>query len=76
MILKGTTTYEGILNIIIKEESKKLSKKKIQPKTTVNKWRRRKSSSSEEHSAIYGSSRKSKMDSEDLGKPDNFSSEI
>lgn len=29
MILKGITTYEGILNIIIKEESKKLSKKKI-----------------------------------------------
>ena len=30
MILKGITTYEGILNYyIIKDESKKLSKKKI-----------------------------------------------
>ncbi|CAD8051482.1 unnamed protein product [Paramecium sonneborni] len=60
-ILKGQSTYEI--------ESKKLSKKK-------NKRKRTRSSSSEEHSGIYGSSRKSKMDSEDITKPDNFSSEI
>ncbi|CAD8050299.1 unnamed protein product [Paramecium sonneborni] len=60
-ILKGQSSYEN--------ESKKISKKK-------NKRKRTRSSSSEEHSGIYGSSRKSKMDSEDITKPDNFSQEI
>ncbi|CAD8054268.1 unnamed protein product [Paramecium primaurelia] len=66
-ILKGQSTYEI--------ESKKISKKKNFTKT-VSKKKRTRSSSSEEHSGIYGSSRKSKMDSEDSTKPDNFSSEI
>jgi hypothetical protein len=52
-----------------------LSKKRNLTKT-VSKRKKNRSSSSEEHSAIYGSSRKSKMDSEDLTKPDNLSYEI
>ncbi|CAD8045769.1 unnamed protein product [Paramecium primaurelia] len=66
-ILKGQSTYDI--------ESKKISKKKNFTKT-VSKRKSTRSSSSEEHSGIYGSSRKSKMDSEDITKPDNFSQEI